>query len=149
LKAELRAGAVVLMERRPRSAWSAQELPEPLTAALARVPCLPLDWPTASAELEASEECTLTCGCGERHQLHGVVMATDWLLWIQARDLLRPDGSFDTSRAAAYGTWVILIRAMFEDGVIRHGPSGKRGGGGTAGPAELGIPLWWVRKGRQ
>jgi len=145
LKAAVGAAEVALLDRRRWVDGEPEGLPEGLTDALEKLPCLSVDWAACHRDLQATEEHDATCGCGDRHQLRGVVIDR-WVLLIVVRNLLLPDGCFEPTRAAMYSFWVLAIRMLLEDGLFgRSSGSGGKGGGGTD-PAELAIPLWWHRK---
>jgi hypothetical protein len=148
LKAGVDAAAVALVDRRrARTQGSAPEVPEALRDALERLSCLGVDWAGWYRDLLGAEEHNTTCQCGDRHQLHGLVLDDRWVLALVTRGLLLPDGSFQPTKAAAYAEWVGAIRFFLEE-EARPG-SGPRGrGGGEPGSAELAIPLSWHRQDR-
>jgi hypothetical protein len=147
LKAGIDAAAVALIERRGiRAEGSAGQVPEALRDALERLPCLPVDWGEWYRGLLNTEEQNTTCGCSDRHQLHGLVLDKHWVIVMVAPSLLLPDGSFQPTKALAYVEWVGAIRFFLEETkpTRRSGPQDP--GGGTPSSAELGIPLSWHRK---
>ena len=66
-----------------------------------------------------------------------------WTLMVFKRRLLHPD-------AEAIATWAAAkLRAYLVDFEIDPAYPPARGGGGTSGSAEIGIPLWWALKARR
>jgi hypothetical protein len=148
LKAEIDAVAVAVLDRRSAQIHSCTGgEPDMFWSSLTGVPCLLVAWTTWYRELLSAGERCSTCGCGERHQLYGLVIDERWVLLIVVRALLLPDGdSFEPTKAGNYFDAVTLLRFLLSE-EWATGPFGSRGpgSGGESGPAELGIPLGWHR----
>jgi hypothetical protein len=128
----------VSTEARPDAFWNA----------FTGFPCLPVDWAAWYRELWAAGEHHVTCGCGDRHQLYGLVLLERWVLLIVTRGLLVPDGgSFEAKVARSYAEEVLILRFLLEEKEAgRRRPGAQGQGGGGSGPAELAIPLWWKQR---
>ena len=150
LKDGIDAAAVVLLDRRSSSVEGHAALPKALGDVLGGLPCLAVDWAKWCEELLEAEQLTTTCGCSDRHQLHGLAIERRWLLAIAARGLVAPDGSFEPTKALPYAEWAFAIRFFLTEETAsgRRPGSPGRGGGGPV-PAELAIPLSWYRKSRE
>lgn len=148
LKAGIDGSAVALFDHHTNQIHTSTERPpDAFWKAFNGVPCLPIEWTTWYGELRAVGRHATTCGCGDRHQLYGLVINERVAIVIVARGLFVRDGIVEPGIAPSYsqGMSQLLLSIMesqLEINVRRRG-SRRQSGGGGAGPAELAIPLWW------
>ena len=120
--------------------------PTPIAESLGRLACLSVDWSEWYRDLEAAGERTVTCECGERHQLHGTAVDKGRALVVVVRDLVLADGSFEPKKALVYADCVLAIRFLLEKESGGRSRSRPQGGGSGPASAEVAIPLSWHRK---
>jgi hypothetical protein len=121
------------------------------------LPCINFQlWGLARRALASgARESVCTCG-GHFVGMFAIrrsILGRHWILAVVARkSLLRPPNESDlvvtVAESAVAQTIAALAKLLDEpdtDGTDPP-PNDPRGGGGSAGPAELAIPLWWVRK---
>jgi len=102
--------------------------------------CLPDDWGEWDLVLLASTYARLDCLCGG-HRVEAFTVHERWILVVLTPSPLAPGAQERIDRARK-----MLERLLPRDGVARAVPGGgPAGGGGGQGPAELGIPAWWIR----
>ena len=109
--------------------------------AFGEIPCMRVDWQEWYRKLRTVGQQRVTCSCAGRHSVQGILVHERWVLLMVASQALEPRSDFFVSSAAK------VLADLLPRARSRGGPVGFRGpsGGGSA-PAELGIPVWWVRK---
>jgi hypothetical protein len=104
--------------------------------------CWDVDWGDWDRELLTAKRAAVSCGCGG-HSVLAFLIHDRWALLVLAR------GSLITGAGAVVVTAVKILTRLLpatrSKGSVLPPYGGGRGGGGS-GPAELGIPVWWVRR---
>ena len=144
LRAGIDATAVMLVDGRRDGSLDIP--PPPIAESLGGLACLSVNWSEWCRNLEPAGEQTVTCECGERHQLHGTAVHKGRALVMIVCSLVLPDGSFEPKKALAYAEWVLAIRFFLEEESGGRTRSRAHGGGSGSSSAELAIPLSWHRK---
>jgi hypothetical protein len=98
--------------------------------------CWDVDWGDWDRELLASNRARVSCGCGV-HSVRAFLVHDRWVLLVLAGGPLMTGAETVISHALK-----ILVHLLPRGRAGRSAP--PRPGG--AGPAELGIPVWWVRR---
>ena len=110
------------------------------------VPCMPTDWGNWELELLGSGYARRECLCGV-HRVEAFTIHDRWILVVLATGSL-------AAGAQSYVDHVIeTLEGLCPEPptrLPRPGTAGRgpAGGGGHQGPAELGIPAWWIRGGK-
>jgi hypothetical protein len=144
-RSEAIAIAVVHVET-ARPLATSEAGPASFVAALAGIDCLEVSWGEVVDDVLIQRWVQLKCSCGG-HAAHVFKLRGPWMLLVlmglgpghRSTTILRVYESY-------HGTVEVLDRYLAQleaDPPPRH-PRG--GGGGGAAPAELGIPVWWVRQ---
>ena len=110
--------------------------------------CLEVDWSPFKIRLVRSGESEVACRCGA-HFVTAFLICRRWTLLVLGRQTLAtPLSELLPIRNTTIEKLARLLPHL-EEGeriTVEPLPGDPRGGGGTAGPAELAIPLWWVRR---
>ncbi|HEY7373419.1 MAG TPA: hypothetical protein VIF57_14765 [Polyangia bacterium] len=125
-------------------AWlhaSSESSPGAFWAALQDMPCLQTDWGEWDRELLESAHARVDCRCAS-HRLEAFMFHRRWILIVAAAGPLV--GGADKVIAHAIEILKRLLPAA-RAGRSSPAPAGGGSGGGSQGPAELGIPVWWIR----
>lgn len=108
--------------------------------------CMPTDWGDWDLELLGSSYARKECLCGA-HRVEAFTIHDRWILIVLAT------GSLAVGAQSHIDRVIETIKELFPEPSIGRSPPGAApggpiGGGGDEGPAELGIPAWWLREGK-
>ena len=117
--------------------------PGELWDAIRKLACLETDWNPFKSNLVRVGESEVGCRCGA-HFVTGFLIQRRWSLIVFGRQSLAKS-ELVPIRMRTMEKLARLLPHLDED-TAEPSPGDPRGGGGTAGPAELGIPLWWIRR---
>jgi hypothetical protein len=104
--------------------------------------CLRPDWDSWEATLLATGRARVDCTCG-RHVVQSFSVRGLWVVIVLATDALAAAAEEVVTQALP------TIARLLPTAGAKPGPAapvGGAGGSGGAGPAELGIPVWWIKK---
>ena len=100
-----------------------------------RLACMPDDWGEWDIHLLGGTYARIDCDCGS-HRAEAFTIHDRWILFAVLTGSLVADG--DNMIQGAIGKLRRLLPESESDG---PGPAGRTGGG-SSGPAELGMPVW-------
>jgi len=108
--------------------------------------CMPTDWGEWDLELLGSAYARKECLCGA-HRAEAFTIHDRWILAVLATDSLAVGAQSHIDRVME------TLKELFPEASVIRSPSGAAGGGpvgggGNQGPAESGIPAWWIRDGK-
>jgi hypothetical protein len=143
LKAGIEATAVGVLDG--GRSWlhaSSEQSPGSFWAAFNGLTCLVPDWERWEAELLTSGAARVACDCGG-HFVDAFRIRELWAVIVLSSGALAPAATQVVRHALP-----ILSRLLPAVGSKPRSapPAGGGSGGEGQGPAELGIPAWWIRK---
>jgi hypothetical protein len=108
--------------------------------------CIPSDWGDWDLELLGSAYARQECLCGA-HRVEAFTIHDRWILIVLATESLAVGAQGHIDRV------IEALKELFPEPSVGQSPlaasgGGPVGGGGDQGPAELGIPAWWIRDGK-
>ena len=104
--------------------------------------CLRADWGDWDRELLETGRARVDCQCGA-HAVDAFLFHNRWILIVLA------NGSLVTGAETVIFHALDVLKQLLPARRVRRSPAPPAGsgpGGGGQGPAELGIPVWWIRK---
>jgi hypothetical protein len=149
LKVGLEAIAVALIdEYEGKLRLSTETPPAGFWNAVSDLACLDVQWAHWNSELWRCEEHRVACGCGQRHELYGLGFHNRWILMIIGQGTPVPGVARKESE------WVVAQPEAVFSRVTRllrytlpsEGLMVRSSNGNGADPAEIAMPLWWVRR---
>jgi hypothetical protein len=145
LKVGLGATAIALFDDDEARIYASTTVPvTDFWNAFGGIACLHVDWQEWYRKLRTVRQHQVTCSCPGGHSVHGILVHERWVLLMVADETLDPMSDFLLSSAAN------VLAGLLPTVRSRGGPAGPAGprgpSGGGPGPAELAIPLWWLRK---
>ena len=117
--------------------------PTELWDAIGKLACLAIDWSPFKSNLVRVGESEAVCRCGA-HFVTGFLIHRRWSLIVFGRQSLATNELIPIRTRTMEKLGRLLPH--LDENTAEPLPGDSRGGGGTAGPAELAIPLWWVRR---
>jgi hypothetical protein len=108
------------------------------------IPCLEADWGDWDRELLASAYARVDCRCGT-HRIEAFMFHKRWILIVLSAS------RFVVGADRVVAHVLEILKHLLPAAPVGRLPSPPVGGGSTGGgqgPAELGIPVWWIRDGK-
>ena len=136
---ESRAVGLLDLERNEITAASTQ----PVSAfwqAFHGLGCLGLQWATWYGTLRAEKMSGVDCTCG-RHVALSFLIHERWVMIVLTSGPIVARGEDVIAKVLR-----ILTQVLPRGGARPDGQPPPHNSGGSSGPAELGIPIWWARR---
>jgi hypothetical protein len=120
--------------------------PAQLWEAIGQISCFETDWSLFKSRLIRHGESEVTCSCGA-HLVSAFLIRQRWSLIVLGRQsLITPASELLPIRTKTMEALARILPELDKGEASQPTPGDPRGGGdGGAGPAELGIPVWWAR----
>jgi hypothetical protein len=143
LKAGIEAKVVGIFDG--ARAWlhsSSEKSPGTFWSGFNELGCLRADWGAWDRELLETGRARVDCQCGA-HAIDAFLFHNRWILIVLA------NGDLVTGAETVILHALDVLKQLLPARPIRRSsapPAGSGPAGGGQGPAELGIPVWWIRK---